>query len=101
VAPSAPSVAAHADSRQEREALAARRLAAMGIKSGDTGSGSGSGSGNNTSQFIAGASAPPLEGGAELNLRSLLDMGFQRDEARAALQASGNSLDGALAKLTP
>ena len=102
-----------ADRREEREAVAARRLAALGGKSGGGGAARSTGTDHNTSQFIAGASAPPVHGSgaeqsggqrggesAQLNLRALLDMGFPRDEARAALEATGNSLDAAISKLS-
>ena len=90
--------------------MASRRLAAMGIKSGGGGDGShrnngsdnGSGSGLNSAQFIAGASAPPLsgeEGGPGQDMRALLDMGFPRDEAQAALRGGG-SLEEAVARLS-
>lgn len=93
---------------EDREAVASRRLAALGIKT-DSSSSKGNGV-NNSSQFIAGASAPPVSEyygtssqrneTLDLNLRTLLDMGFPRDDAHAALVASGNSLDDAITRLS-
>eukprot|EP00603_Paraphysomonas_imperforata_P008818 CAMPEP_0114433686 /NCGR_PEP_ID=MMETSP0103-20121206/11832_1 /TAXON_ID=37642 ORGANISM="Paraphysomonas imperforata, Strain PA2" /NCGR_SAMPLE_ID=MMETSP0103 /ASSEMBLY_ACC=CAM_ASM_000201 /LENGTH=323 /DNA_ID=CAMNT_0001603467 /DNA_START=291 /DNA_END=1262 /DNA_ORIENTATION=+ len=98
---SAPSADSERNSREQREILANRRLAALGVKGG----GSSSSGEDHTSQFIAGASAPPVshsntEQAVDLNMRTLLDMGFPRDDARAALLAANNSLDDAITHLS-
>ncbi len=80
-------------SREEREALAARRLAALGLNNVN----------KNNSDYIAGASAPPVHSSQELfdkNLRSLVEMGFPREDARVALRATSNSLDDAIVQLS-
>ena len=86
----------HKSTKEQRELLAARRLAALGVKGGD--------GDDRTSQYIAGASAPPLpsnnEKSIDRNMRTLLDMGFPRDDARAALLAANNSLEEAITTLS-
>ena len=98
--PSAPSAEVVRGTKEERQAIASRRLAALGIKTDPS---SNSEDKSSSSHFIAGTSAPPVERSGEsldANMRTLLDMGFPRDEARSALMSSGNSLEDAITKLS-
>lgn len=99
LAPSAPSHSERVSSKKEREALASRRLAALGVQ-GSNGKSSESKDNYDSSQYMAGASAPPKgDASIDSNLRTLLDMGFPRDDSIAALKSTNNSLDDALSKL--
>jgi len=68
-------------SPESREAIAARRLQALGVPESPTS-----------------PSAPMVDN--ENNLRSLMEMGFSRDKAINALNQTGGSLDGAIGILT-